>query len=288
MVDFLKTLQNTPLPTIFVVAGILFLLLGISGGIQNKISVAKSRQNLAITLGLLLIVGGLGIFFVPSPASDRHESRIPDEPSAETTNVSIDEVSAPDIDEFLTWPLIADEAFTAGDGGWYVGSYPDESTEFESRIVSGRYRWEMSTNKRWARHFGSPYAPAVDFFVAADVRFVGIDNGVASAGLVFRKTYSNDYSFRISSNGMFKVVAWETNKCRTLIDWTTVPIDPEATNRIAVLAEGSEIRVFINSELVGRCEDRALTGGNVGLILGANEDTTVTVDFDNFEYRRRP
>jgi hypothetical protein len=45
-------------------------------------------------------------------------------------------------------------------------------------------------------------------------------------------------------------------------------------NRLVVLVEDSTIKLFLNSSLVAEYKDPSFTGG--------------TVDFDNFELRRRP
>jgi hypothetical protein len=63
---FLSALSHTPLPTILVVAGIVFWLLAIAGSLAGKITVEPTKQRTAGVVGTALIVAGLVLFFVPS------------------------------------------------------------------------------------------------------------------------------------------------------------------------------------------------------------------------------
>jgi hypothetical protein len=64
--DLLSALSSTPLPTILVVAGILFWILAIAGSLAGKITVEKGKQKTAGLVGTALIALGLVLFFVPS------------------------------------------------------------------------------------------------------------------------------------------------------------------------------------------------------------------------------
>ena len=67
MEDLLKTLAETPLPHILVIAGLLFLFLSIAGKIGANIAVNSEKQRLAGVLGFILLVGGVTLYlFVPS------------------------------------------------------------------------------------------------------------------------------------------------------------------------------------------------------------------------------
>lgn len=70
MNDLLSTLSHTPLPTIFVVAGIMFWILAIAGSVAGKITVEPGKQKAAGLVGTALIILGLILFFAPGPASE--------------------------------------------------------------------------------------------------------------------------------------------------------------------------------------------------------------------------
>jgi len=68
--DLLSTLSHTPLPTIFVVAGIMFWVLAIAGSLAGKIIVEPGNEKTAGLVGTAFIILGLMLlFFVPSPTN---------------------------------------------------------------------------------------------------------------------------------------------------------------------------------------------------------------------------
>jgi hypothetical protein len=67
-------LKDTPIPTILVVAGIVFLLLSIAGHLAGKIVVSPERQRWAAAIGGVLTVLGVVLYIIPSGRpSDRQE-----------------------------------------------------------------------------------------------------------------------------------------------------------------------------------------------------------------------
>jgi hypothetical protein len=69
----LSALSNTPLPTILVVAGILFWILAIAGSLAGKVTVEPAKQKTAGLVGSALIVSGLVLFFAGpiNPAGEK-------------------------------------------------------------------------------------------------------------------------------------------------------------------------------------------------------------------------
>lgn len=61
MLDIIKELQDTPIPLIFIAAGIAFLFLALSGGISGKIQIPVDRQKWAGTLGAILLLLGTAL-----------------------------------------------------------------------------------------------------------------------------------------------------------------------------------------------------------------------------------
>ena len=58
IIETLGALQNTSIPVIMVVGGILFLLLGIAGGFTGKIEIPRNRQKWAIIIGCVMLIFG--------------------------------------------------------------------------------------------------------------------------------------------------------------------------------------------------------------------------------------
>jgi hypothetical protein len=65
MESILGALKETPIPTILVVAGIVFLLLSIAGQLAGRITVPPERQRQATIIGCLLVVVGVALHVVP-------------------------------------------------------------------------------------------------------------------------------------------------------------------------------------------------------------------------------
>jgi hypothetical protein len=81
----LKALQGTPIPTILVVAGIVFLLLSIAGQLAGRIVVPPERQRQAAIIGGLLLVVGVALNIAPPqwlPSKPSNDSGV--QPSHDT------------------------------------------------------------------------------------------------------------------------------------------------------------------------------------------------------------
>lgn len=291
VLDLLQTLQQTPLPTILVVSGIFFLFLSIAGGLSGKINVPPNRQKSATIFGCFLLVTGLAIYVIPPQSKIEERGSSMPGPDPVDNSRTITEGEAVSVKSFNEWPLIADETFTGVDSHWNTGTFSDEGSHFDIRVISGKYRWDVEFLKNWYRYQLSPYEPAIDFYVAVDMKLETNPPARISAGLVFRKTGDRDYRLYIHSDRYFILYYYQKGEFKPIIDWTYIPnLDPEKFNRIAILADGSLLQVFINDRLFGEIHDSSLSGGNVGVVMVSHEDTNIRglVDFDNFEFRRKP
>jgi hypothetical protein len=65
MESAITALKDTPIPTILVVAGIVFLLLAIAGQLAGRIAVAPERQRWAAIIGGGLLAIGIALHVVP-------------------------------------------------------------------------------------------------------------------------------------------------------------------------------------------------------------------------------
>jgi uncharacterized protein YecT (DUF1311 family) len=63
--DLINTLSHTPLPTILVVAGIVFWILAVAGSVAGKITVEPGKQKAAGLVGTAFIVLGVILLFAP-------------------------------------------------------------------------------------------------------------------------------------------------------------------------------------------------------------------------------
>jgi hypothetical protein len=75
MSDLVRTLSDTPLPTILVLAGVLFWILAIAGSLAGKITVERGKQTTAGLVGTAFVALGLVLFFVPSNQSQTGKAK---------------------------------------------------------------------------------------------------------------------------------------------------------------------------------------------------------------------
>jgi len=61
--DLIQSLSQTPLPTILVVAGIIFLFLSIGGRLGAQIATDTIKRKFAGLLGVMLLIGGISLYF---------------------------------------------------------------------------------------------------------------------------------------------------------------------------------------------------------------------------------
>jgi hypothetical protein len=67
MLEILKTLKDTPLPSILVIGGMAFLLLSFVRKIGSNIELEPEKKGSAAFIGFILLFGGIGLYLVPTP-----------------------------------------------------------------------------------------------------------------------------------------------------------------------------------------------------------------------------
>jgi hypothetical protein len=93
MDDLFGAIKDTPLPTVLVVAGIVFWILAVAGSIAGKIRVRPGRQRAAGIIGTVLIVLGLVLYVAPikqRPRSTRADA--PTKTDSESNKPFVDSV----------------------------------------------------------------------------------------------------------------------------------------------------------------------------------------------------
>jgi hypothetical protein len=84
ILEALVILQDTPVPNLFVVAGIAFLLLGFVGKIGATIELSQKRQKWAGIIGGFLLFCGILLFVIPGPQSNSTSTNIAATDTAQT------------------------------------------------------------------------------------------------------------------------------------------------------------------------------------------------------------
>ncbi len=68
MIEILKTLRDTPLPSILVVGGLVFLLLPFLKKPGGAIEIEPANKGVAAIIGIFLLASGIGLYILPLSA----------------------------------------------------------------------------------------------------------------------------------------------------------------------------------------------------------------------------
>jgi hypothetical protein len=287
MLEMISALQKTPLPTILIFAGILFLILSVSGDIAGKIRVPQERQKFAGIIGFTLLLIGVSLNF-PAKHEESSQSSGQNTDSSGTKAVESDSNKKQNLlSQAKEWPLIAEESFIDNKNKWDIGKFEDKSATVYREISNGRYRWQVDLKKNWMGWDKPVFDPARDFLFAVDVKLVNGPRNDIGMGFVFRRTEEDFLYFKISDTQYFELSLNHKGEWIKLIPWTFVKsVKPGLYNRIGVIAQGSKLNLYINEIEVGYIENLTVYNGNIVLTIDGLEKSQAIVDFDNVEFRR--
>lgn len=276
MKEIITAIQATPMPTIMVVGGIVFLILAVAGGIAGKIEVSPERQKWAGIIGVVLLFSGIALYVIPP-------SPIPDELSAPPDPLKLLETAQ-------AWPVVLRDSFDTNDAGWYDDGIKRDDLEFDRSIANGKYVWELEAiqGSIWWWEVPDNLDPISDFYLAVEAKLVSGSEDDSEYGVVFRREGNDIYLFRVTGHQL-KVDSIYEDEWGDLTKWLSADIQLREVNRLAVIAEGSHFRFYINDRFVSDAEDHRLKRGNAGLFIRVwNAGDKAIVEFDDFELRRKP
>ena len=69
IIQVITALKDTPVPTILIICGVLFLLLAVASKFAGRIEVPPARQKWAGLIGVFLLISGLVLYIVPPATS---------------------------------------------------------------------------------------------------------------------------------------------------------------------------------------------------------------------------
>jgi Zn-dependent metalloprotease/subtilisin family serine protease len=236
-------------------------------------------QARSVTLQVLAIPGQIGVTDSVPPANDL---QMP------FGNVIVglarmEHVTVTNLDPTYSL-VISDISFGSYTENFNDGLAQDWVTDVPAnwQVVSGEYRAQTSGSEfMTSRYTGRQWA---DLTVQMSCRRTGSPD--YSAGVALRASTDFDegagaaYVFQISQGGFYGVWKQSNGVFTWLQSWTATALNP-VTNLLTAVAQGSQLRFYINGNLVWSGIDATLTNGHVGL-LGYTTVTTPTVHyFDN-------
>jgi TolB protein len=214
---------------------------------------------------VLLLVVLLGVILFAFLGSGQNG----DQPS-EATAVALDGSE----EEFI---LVYDDDFSDPSSGW-----DDAFDRYTTKQYgNNKYYVEITTSNLVA--WGLANRKVADFRIQVDAApEEGPNNN--GYGILFRfQDRDNFYRFDISGDGFFLLSKFRNGEWVTLVPWTaTSAVNVgHATNRLAVEAVGSQIRVYANDDLLAEVEDDTLDEGNFGFFASTFSEPNLTVSFDD-------
>jgi predicted RNA-binding Zn-ribbon protein involved in translation (DUF1610 family) len=182
------------------------------------------------------------------------------------------------------WITILYDSFTTNDNNWLVGSQAGEYFDpLNRKIVDGRYRWEMETDKpnsispAWLTSY-----EVSDFHLTANCKHISGSNAGSGWGLIFRiQDNKNHYSFRMTDSQYFAVSLQKDGQWSNLADWTkTDAIKPNGVNQLEVMARETHFTFLINGQVITEIDDGHFSKGLVGLAVeGYTDKEKIVYDF---------
>ena len=168
--------------------------------------------------------------------------------------------------------------FSNPSSGWPVSDDPAYRVEY----VGGEYRILIKNANWWTG--GTPGYRCTDCSIEVEGRFVSANYG--SYGILFGLTEAWDaYLFQVSGTQDYSLNKLQSNRWQVLVPWTrSASINAgQATNRLRVVRNGSQIALYANGQLLTTVSDSSFTGNlRVGLAASAYAQGNVDTHFDNF------
>jgi 3-keto-disaccharide hydrolase len=274
---------------VFAIAGVIALLFGIVGGgikakeIEVPLLPIWARIT-TIVIGIVLI----GATFWLENDNAAQIAQI-DNPSQATSTDSPEKLASESLAEAKNWNLIAGTEFASG--AWPKDSLDEENwkgietiTTNGTYLVTINYVGEGASDGFWI----IPILEQVsDFYLTLEAKLIEGNND-NSYGLIFRSDGSEPpgYVFRVFQKERKYDIQIIDSDWKELTGETPSPhILQDESNRLTVIAKGSELYFFINDKFVHHVSDNQISRGSVGLRIGVDKGTELVAEFDNFELR---
>lgn len=159
-------------------------------------------------------------------------------------------------------------------------------------------RFEIAENELAMTAFNADYYNGwllswrkdVNFYIEA-TGTVGTCAGRDSYGLMFRAPASDKgyigYLFGISCDGRYSLRSWDGEVMSKILDWTPsthLTSGSGQTHRIGVWAQGTELKLYAQGELLATLTDNTYSEGLFGLFISAAQTPNFTSNIEEFLY----
>ncbi len=165
--------------------------------------------------------------------------------------------------------------------------YEDDHTRFE--IVENKLAM-TAFNADFYNGWLLSWRKDLNFYIEA-TGTVETCSGRDSYGLMFRAPASDKgyigYLFGISCDGRYSLRSWDGEVMTHILDWTPstqLAAGSEQTHRIGVLAQGNELKLYAQGELLTTLTDTTHGEGLFGLFISSAQTPNFTTNVEEFLY----
>ncbi len=195
-------------------------------------------------------------------------------------------ISPTDPRDFLGSPDFVDTIDTGASFGLAGKSYDDDYTSI--RVENGQLilTSKYATGYRGWRTGGTKLK---DAYIEAPMH-VGDCAGMDTYGLVYRSPdFVKGYWFQLTCEGGWSFGYWNGEQYVNLKDGANdkkaILTGSNQTNRIGVMASGSDHKLYVNGQLIAEVQDSTFTeAGSYGAVIAAFNTPNFTVSIDEFAY----
>ena len=288
MGDMIIALQSTPVPTILVLGGLVFLFLAVVGQFVGKITVPKERQIWAGLIGCLLLFSGVALYVAPVSPSVPTPTIVaavtPDTPTRKPTDTP---APKPPTNTSVPEPITTPTATPAGK----ILFEEDFEDGLADGVVIESGHWQVIEDDLGNRVFevnnkGLSFWPRArfgsnaweDYAVEYRVKLIEFDisteTGSGMAFLSFREDYKvslNPYWQKIYLSYETPESPWDD------FAYSDYNIQPGVWYSMRIEANGTRLKVFLDGDLRIDVEDSRTSSGRASLHSGPN----TVVQFDD-------
>ena len=273
----------------FFAAGLFLLtLLWRDKGELEVVSAEIAALDNIVTIQHATLTAAATITPPPTATAQATATPTPDYLATTIAEATATAVALPDLAGSIeTWSVTLLDTFDDNSNNWDTEpGDPTLSIDLRS-IADGAFIWEIDaiSGFNWVETL--PDISLGDaFYVALDVEQSGNVNNLQALAYRYHDA-SNYYYFGICDTATsFTVERRVAGNWRTLSECTqSNSINPDSSNRLAVLADGTRYLFYINEQLVEEVWDDSHANGAVGVFINMDSDEQNIFRFDNLEVR---
>lgn len=193
----------------------------------------------------------------------------------------------------------ADPRVELGGADW-VAAFGEDTSQTWGQFDDAQAKVEMKPDElvltaKNANSFdvwSMSYPVLEDFYLEITATSGETCEGKDRYGPIVRAPDNNQgYLYQISCDGMFALRKWDGAEFTDLISWTPseyiVP-GPNQSHRVGIMAEGTDLSVYVNGFLVGEAADETYDRGTFGISIAASDTPGFTATVTEVLYWELP